>query len=377
MTITANGYHDTTLQLQLDGDVTRDIRLRPRDAATLTIRTIDKISEEQLGSFVYAIPGFLPSTAIDSDATTIVISQDVDYTVVVGDWGYRTERRTFRVDEETNEMTIALTPGYTDDATLDLGWQSEDGEGASLTGRWGRIEPYLGYPRSDWVHPPYEPTGTTGWIFFTGAPPRFAPPERDDVSFGRASMVSPLMDLSDYVRPLILFDRWFVHFERDTILDAFIVEMSSDDGASWTEVYREVKGKAGWQPVVIFPTDHLALTERMRLRVSASDTLGNILVVAGIDNFEVVNRAASGVEAEGTPSENEPRITLEPGLLRLQGANGPVTITIHTIDGRRVANLYDGPAPGDLLISLPDLPPAPYIITARTNEGGVVVKGLW
>ena len=292
------GYYDTTITRRLDGEMELDIELRPRPFSQVEIYVRDGESGEPLSGFAWMVDGVTGSRTTTGPSTSIDLPEGVDYHLVVGAWGYRTERRILRSESISGPVEIALERGYVDDATLDLGWQSGGAEDNATTGIWTRLEPYLGYPRSYWVHPAAEPAGSRGWIFLTGSPPRFAPPEQNDVSGGITSLVSPAMDLRMYDAPMIVFDRWFVHFERDTVLDAFTVELSSDNGATWHEAYRETKGKAGWRPVVLFPRDVIPLTHEVRLRIRVSDVLGNILVVAGMDNFEVLDRVFSDVEED-------------------------------------------------------------------------------
>lgn len=290
------GYFDTTITRQIDGDVELDIELRPRPFSQVEIRVRDAETGEPVSRFEWMIDGVTESRTSSGPSTSIDLPEGVGFSLIVGRWGYRTERRVVRSELAGGGIEILLERGYEDDATLDLGWGFGTSDDNATTGIWTRLSPYLGYPRSEWIHPPSEPAGTGGWIFLTGRPPLFAPPEQNDINGGFTSLLSPSMDLRGYGDPMIVFDRWFVHFERDTVLDAFTVELSSDGGATWHEAYRETKGKAGWRPVVIFPGEVIPLTDQVRLRLRVSDILGNTLVVAGMDNFEVIDRVFSGVE---------------------------------------------------------------------------------
>lgn len=292
------GYRDTTITLVLTEESRLDIRLSPLPFSPVTFTVLDAERREPVERFAWAIDGVVDSRIAPESSVTVELPEGVDFRLIVGRWGDRMVREVLRSGSPADTVVILLERGYQDDFTLDLGWQrGVEGDGAT-SGIWNRIETYLGYPRSDWIHPENEPNGTPGWIYFTGRPPLFAPPELDDVSGGATTLLSPAIDLRGSQDPMIVFDRWFVHFEKDTLLDAFTVDLSDDGGATWTEAWREVKGKSGWRPIVIFPASHITLTDRVHLRIRVSDHLGNTLVASGIDNFEILDRTISDVEEE-------------------------------------------------------------------------------
>ena len=323
--VSAFGYRDQTINGTLTGDASQDILLEPIPFKTVELKAVDRTTGLPVKDFSYTFDPYIAPTIVEGESTPVALPIGEELVLTLGKWGYMIERIPVTLKESDTELLVELSPGYQDDATLDLGWSYAAPEDNAVSGRWNRIHPYLGFPRSDWVHPPLEPAGTTGRIFFTGSPPRFAPPERDDVNLGRTTLTSPVMDLSSYADPLMLFDLWFIHFERETILDTLVVELSNDDGETWVSAYREIKGTSGWKRHVIFLRDHLFLSDNMRVRFRVSDTLGNILVVAGMDNFDITDRLFvstpevhenSGAVSVHTsvipnPAESETRITVE------------------------------------------------------------------
>ena len=348
--VSSFGYEGTMLSTTIEGDVTEDILLTPYSFKTFDLRVIDQESGEQINDFSYTVDPVIDPIVVEGESAELSLPIGPRFSLVVGKWGYKIKRTTISVDEQTEELVVRLQPGYQDDATLDLGWKYESSEDNATTGRWNRLRPYLGYPNSDWVHPPSDPAGADSRIFFTGQPPRFAPPERNDVSNGRTTLTSPIMDLQDYGDPIILFDRWFIHFERDTIIDSLVVELSNNNGESWVEAYTETQGTAGWKPVVIFPRDHIVPTEEVLIRFRVSDTLGNILVVSGIDNFEVIDRIFSEVDDEKEITEHEedlkisihPNPTQDRALLQIQGTGEKTRVELINGLGHTISLPFDG-----------------------------------
>lgn len=372
------GYRDNEFGITLNGAGTQDILLEPVPFRTLTLRAIDAHTGESITNFSYTVEPYLPPATVEGESATIQLPTEKDFTVTIGKWGYTIERIAVRNGDMQENIVARCIPRYQDDATFDLGWSYQSPEDNAITGRWNRIRPYLGYPNSDWVHPKTEPAGTSGRIFFTGKPPVFAPPEQDDVSKGRTTLTSPRMDLSDYGDPMITFDLWLVQFERDTILDSLVVELSNDDGATWTRAYSEIKGQAGWKSHVIFPRRHLFLTDSMRIRFQISDTLGNILVVAGMDNFDVIDRLFSSAPREETIAENQvpsfllvPNPTHREAELKIHSAGERLRVEIISPLGQTLAVPFDAYAlPGEqhIPISL-DLPAGWYVVRVVGEEG--------
>lgn len=374
----AFGYRESEFGATLDGDETRDILLEPVPFRTITLRAQDAETGEPITGFAYTVePGIPPATAAGSGAT-LDIPTGTDLTVIVGKWGYTIERIAVRANDMPTEVVARLLPRYQDDATFDLGWSYASPEDNAVTGRWNRLRPYLGYPNSDWVHPATEPAGTSGKIFFTGRPPLFAPPEQDDVSKGRTTLTSPPMDLGDYGDPMITFDLWLVQFERDTLLDSLVVELSNDDGGTWTAAYSEIKGKSGWRTHTIFPRRYLPLSDRMRIRFRVSDTLGNILVVAGMDNFDVIDRLFSSAPQEPTgPVASGHIFTLAPNPahgsaeLTLRSSGERMRVEIISPLGETLAVPFDGNLPqGEHRLPIPlNVPEGWYIVRVAGEKG--------
>lgn len=348
----AFGYEDGIVPSRtITGDETADILLDSIPLRRIAVRLENRLTGAAAQNFSYAVPPYIESTPSNGDVATILLPEGREYNLIVGTWGLEQQQLKIPAAAGDEEIVVQSTPGYQDDATLRLGWSYESPEDNATTGRWHRIQPYLGYPRSEWVHPDAEPAGTQGYIFFTGSPPKFAPPERDDISNGRTTLTSPEMDLSSYGDPMVVFDLWFVQFERDTIRDTLIVELSNNGGATWQSAYREVKGKAGWNRHVLFVRDHLPPSDRMIIRFRASDTLGNILTVAGMDNFEVVDRVFSGVHQERTSIGGHDGLRLFPNpshgemTLSIESKGERISVELLNILGQRVRDLHSGYLP--------------------------------
>jgi subtilisin family serine protease len=176
--------------------------------------------------------------------------------------------------------TYSATSATTLVTIADLDFESSTGwsvnNDPSLTGgAWEDAVPSGGGARGD---PPTDFDGS-GQCFLTqnGA-------GNTDVDGGPTRLTSPAFDLSGLHGVHLSYARWFT----DTTIadDALLVEVSADDGSTWTQL-ESVGNGSGW--VV---SDHLldgvvALTSTFRVRFTANDTPNNSVVEAAIDAFKI------------------------------------------------------------------------------------------
>ncbi len=159
-----------------------------------------------------------------------------------------------------------------DDFETDLGWTVHN---TSIeTGAWTRAEPSgSGGSRGD---PPTDSDGS-GKCYVTGNA------VDEDVDGGPTVLVSPTIDLSSGDAE-IGFDRWYYNDDGD---DPFIISVSSDGGANWTEVSTQTGGGGGWNPFGFDVSDYVVPSDRTRVSLSAQDQPNDSVTEGGIDNFVV------------------------------------------------------------------------------------------
>ena len=75
------------------------------------------------------------------------------------------------------------------------------------------------------------------------------------------------------------YARWFIGGETDRMT----VEVSDDDGDTWTLVESFSSDPKGWSVFDFDPAEFVDLTDAMRLRFSAADITNNSLTEAGLD----------------------------------------------------------------------------------------------
>ncbi len=294
MTVSRIGYAGITRPITLNGDREEDILLDTLELRQLVIRALDP-DEKIIEGFSYAVEPYYRANVSHngSGIATVRLPVDSTFTFTVGKWGYTLTEMEVTVKEEGQVVTARLEPGYQDNATLDLGWKLDDPQDRALTGRWVRIIPFMGYANAEWIHPAKDADGRGGYAWVTGVPPRDANPNENDVNKGRTTLTTPTMRLHRFADPVITYDLWYSYIRKDSLIDTLKVQLSSDDGRTWTTVRFDTAtiGESIFRPLwrrdTIRVANHLAVTPTMKFRVVASDTLGNASVYAGLDNFKV------------------------------------------------------------------------------------------
>ncbi len=171
---------------------------------------------------------------------------------------------------------------FADDFETNQGWTVS---GDASTGQWERAIPNGGGERGD---PPTDGDGS-GRCYVTenGA-------GDTDIDGGSTVLTSPIMDATSEtgLNAILSYDRWYSNnFGASPEEDNFVVEISNDGGASWTNL--EVVGPSGpevgggWYHKSFVISDFVTPTDQMRVRFTASD-LGNASVVeAAVDGVEI------------------------------------------------------------------------------------------
>jgi choice-of-anchor B domain-containing protein len=373
------GFGGTSLPVNISGDLQQDILLQPLQMIPVEVMAKDE-SGVAVEGFNYAVEPYIHSLRASNGSATVLLPLDSIFTVTIGKWGYEIQH--VQVKSGVGARAVAtLRRRYMDDATLDLGWDFSAPNDSTTRGGWMREIARPTAPPSDWLFPPSQPGGAVGHVFQAGPVPTEAPANYYDLN-GRATLTSPLMDLTNYGDPSIWYDLWFVHYDRDTVRDTMLVQLTNDDGGTWKTVYSEIKGRAGWITHAIFVTDHLALTDRMRIRFVVSDTVGNATVMAAVDNLLVNMMRAAGVGGNDENrkaraggmilsfSPNPVRVGEELRVVIAESSKG-MRVELFNSIGQRVAVLHDGPLAAGLHGFTMDasLPAGNYLLRVMDGEG--------
>ncbi len=107
-----------------------------------------------------------------------------------------------------------------------------------------------------------------------------------DVDGGPTRLTSASMDLSGAVDPVMSHAYWFARNDSDGD-DAYTVELSDNNGASWTLAFSTTSGASAWMESSIRILDHVSLTNQFMVRFSTWDNPNNSVVEAGVDALRI------------------------------------------------------------------------------------------
>ncbi|MFG0331547.1 MAG: hypothetical protein ACF8PN_16790 [Phycisphaerales bacterium] len=159
---------------------------------------------------------------------------------------------------------------FEDDFEDDRGWTVTNQNVEA--GAWVRGDPAQGGTRGD----PADDFDGSGKCFITGNT------FEEDLDGGPTILLSPSFDASAGAA-LVSYARWFTNDDGD---DRLVVEISNDNGNSWTQV-ESVGNSAGWTYRTIRVEDFVTPSASMRMRFTAADQPNNSVTEAAVDAFQV------------------------------------------------------------------------------------------
>ncbi len=167
-----------------------------------------------------------------------------------------------------------------DDFETDTGWTVENV--ALDAGAWERCVP--NETSGTQVAPLADnPDGTGTYCYVTENGPPLGLFTEYDVDGGPTRLISPTIDLSSGDAEISAYNWYRSH--RST--DPYTIDVSNDDGVSWTNVYSTLISLGDWHPVTFDVSDHVTPTSQVKVRFCAQDQPDDDIIEAGLDDFRV------------------------------------------------------------------------------------------
>jgi hypothetical protein len=179
---------------------------------------------------------------------------------------------------------------YVDEVETDLGWTVGLADDTATTGIWVRVDPNGTASQAEDDH---TVAGTMCWV--TGQGAVGGPIGENDVDGGRTTLTSPTIDGSTLSDPTLAYWRWVSATDP---ADVFTVQISNDDGATWSVLETRGVSSPGWNLFQVQLADVLPPTNQMRLRFQAQDAGSGSIVEAGIDDLSISGRVCDGSFAD-------------------------------------------------------------------------------
>ena len=159
------------------------------------------------------------------------------------------------------------------------------GDGAT-TGIWERVVPIgtAAQPGVDATLPP----GSLCFVTENGTPGGAL--GEADVDGGRTTLTSPdfVLDEGPYSSITVRYRRWYSNALGAAFDDTWLVDVSDDAGASWTNLETLSVGSESWEWVSVDLQALLGNPDSVRFRFLADDAGAGSIVEAGVDDFEII-----------------------------------------------------------------------------------------
>ncbi|MHC5113703.1 MAG: M14 family zinc carboxypeptidase [Planctomycetota bacterium] len=198
-----------------------------------------------------------------------------------------------------------ISTAFADDFETNQGWTLEHVDLSD--GPWVRGVPIGGGDRGD---PPTDYDGS-GHCYLTDNVDG-----NSDVDGGPTRLISPAVDCAALSDPHVSYAQWFTNDDWDE--DRLDVELSDDDGGSWTLVESVPTGGA-WSTRTVRIADHVTPTATVRIRFSATDNPSNSVTEAGVDAVHFFDLGCSAVPGD----VNGDGVVNFGDVLQIIGAWGP------------------------------------------------------
>jgi choice-of-anchor B domain-containing protein len=277
------------------------------------------------------------------------------WSFVASRFGYTPERRVvslseYEADAAPTVVDFALEPAFIahDFEATQQGWLRTTPSGQATSGLWVWADPVGSgggtvQPEDDHSAAP----GVRCWVTGNAASPGSGVGTAD-VDNGATVLQSPLFDLTGLANAEISYWRWYVNDAGSSPgEDTLRVDISNNNGATWTSIEKVVASAAQWVQVTVPVSGLIAPTAQMRVRFIAEDLGGGSVVEAAIDDFMAygfTTTATAMVPATTRIVANVPNPFNASTRIRFEiAAAGPARLQLFDVRGRLVRTLVSAP----------------------------------
>ena len=226
------------------------------------------------------------------------------------------------------------------------------------------------------------------YCFFTGNALPTDGIGANDVDAGHTTLLSPVMDLSGYVHPLISYQRWYTNSPPSGAnpgADWFQVMASNDNGQSWIYIENTSTSDMSWRRNAFRVEDFLTPTAQMRFKFIASDSLrpevnlsGGSLVEAAMDDFTLFDEYVPQSIGEANASSEWqvlPNLLTEGNTalnISLPSGEWIENVSVSAINGQMVRKEQSFNAVGSMRYEVGNLDSGYYLLSVRGSKGKMV-----
>lgn len=255
----------------------------------------------------------------------------------------------FPADAPATFRTFYVTiPALVDDAELNQGWSLGYLGDTATNGIWVREDPNGTFVGNRPMQPEDDHTPDPGHIcFVTGNADPGQPATTRDVDGGCTSLVSPTLNLAGTETVFVYYWRWFGQY--GIAGDTFTVQVTTNNGLSWTDLEHLTAVDNRWNEVLLDLTDFISPNATTRLRFKVCDNGMDSTVEGAVDDVSIeilppLPAAAEELDADLALALDPARPNPSAGASRISfrlATPGRATVELFDAAGRRVRTLID------------------------------------
>lgn len=290
----APGYNDQLFELNfITGEVLSvNIELSSYDIHQVelsVVKTSDLIGVSDVHLSVYN-EDFNYDFISDDNGNVYTSLSEGEYFVSISSWGYSAICDTIIVSSQNIDFLFELNQAYNDNFSSDLGWEIQFDMDLTA-GVWELGIPNATYYENELLNPGFDSEMDCGEQAFITGNQVGIEYYQGDVDDGATYLLSPYMDLSDYVNPYLSFETWFVNSGGSGVPnDSLLIKISNVDETVLIDFRTSSSSDSEWKTHEIAITDYINLSDSMRLIVEVMDQASTgHLVEAGFDNFSIID----------------------------------------------------------------------------------------
>lgn len=295
-----NYYSDTVDVVLNNGIVTiKNVKLIPKASQTIKVTVLDSVTKLPLANAKIVFQTRNVKNLYNASADGSIsnkIFPDTISTIYAGIWGYHEKAISIDSRAPLSNMTFELTRGYKDDFVVDMGWKESS---TATVGKWIKVEP-IGTAQRNVIYQTdvdlADDLGDECYVTGNGD----TAPSTNDLDNGSTTLLSPLMDVSKYNDPVMVYYRWFTNGGGTGTPNDKVI-FSLHDGTNTKILETITTSKAEWIKSEMFHIkQHATALDKIQLSITASDDDPGHLVEAAIDGFLVydANPITTGIDPQ-------------------------------------------------------------------------------
>ena len=270
-----------------------DVVLTPQAGADFVGSVADALCGSELeGVEVALASGVVPSALTGaSGGYDLGFLPVATYTMTAGRFGFLPAETSYTVVAgPPSGVNFALSPGAFDEGEIDQAWELGVSSDNATTGIWERGNPTGSGPQPEDDH---TVSGTD--CYFTGDAPAGSSIGANDIDGGTTTLRSPRFSLLTYLEPTLSYWRWYSNNTGgNPNSDFWVVEISDDDGATWTTLENTAGTSQFWREFTFDLTSIVTSTDKMKIQFVGSDLGGGSVVEAAVDDIQIIESGTYG-----------------------------------------------------------------------------------